>query len=99
MELRHLRSFVFVAETKSFSIAASRCCVTQSAVSQHVRLLEDELGCKLLIRTSHGMMLTESGEALLPRWRKPNMLRSCQNCICAIILRLCHALLLVWNSS
>lgn len=67
MELRHLRSFVFVAETKSFSIAASRCCVTQSAVSQHVRLLEDELGCKLLIRTSHGMMLTESGEALLPR--------------------------------
>lgn len=67
MELRPLRSFVFVAETKSFSIAATRCCVTQSAVSQHIRALEDELGCKLLIRTSHEINLTESGEALLPR--------------------------------
>ena len=67
MELRHLRSFVYVAETKSFSTAATRCCVTQSAVSQHIRALEDELDCKLLIRTSHGIMLTESGEALLPR--------------------------------
>lgn len=45
MELRHLRSFVYVAETKSFSTAATRCCVTQSAVSQHIRALEDELGC------------------------------------------------------
>lgn len=67
MELRHLRSFVYVAETKSFSTAAIRCCVTQSAVSQHIRAMEDELGCKLLIRTSHGIMLTESGEALFPR--------------------------------
>ena len=66
MELRHLRSFVYVADTKSFSMASTRCCVTQSAVSQHIRALEDELGCKLLIRTSHGIMLTESGEALLP---------------------------------
>ena len=49
------------------NVAAARCCVTKSAVSQHVRALEDELGCKLLIRTSHGIMLTESGEALLPR--------------------------------
>ena len=36
MELRLLRSFVNVAETKSFSMAANRCCVTQSAVSQHI---------------------------------------------------------------
>ena len=56
MELRHLRSFVNVAETKLFSMAATRCCVTQSAVSQHIRALEDELGCKLLIRTSHGIV-------------------------------------------
>lgn len=51
MELRHLRSFVYVAETLSFSVAASYCCVTQSAVSQHIKALEEELGCKLLIRT------------------------------------------------
>ena len=67
MELRHLKSFVYVAETLSFSIAATRCFVTQSAISQHIKALEDELGCKLLIRTARGIMLTESGEALLPR--------------------------------
>lgn len=67
MELRHLRSFAYVAETLSFSIAATRCFVTQSAISQHIKALEDELGCKLLIRTSHSIMLTENGEALLPR--------------------------------
>lgn len=52
MELRHLKSFVYVAETLSFSIAATRCFVTQSAISQHIKALEDELGCKLLIRTA-----------------------------------------------
>lgn len=67
MELRHLRSFVYVAENLSFSIAASRCCVTQSAISQHIKSLEDEMGCKLLIRTSHDITLTEYGEALLSR--------------------------------
>lgn len=67
MELRHLRSFVYVAETKSFSIAATRCFVTQSAVSQHIKALEDDLHCQLLVRTSHDITLTESGEALLPR--------------------------------
>ena len=67
MELRHLRSFVFVAENLSFSVAATRCCITQSAVSQHIKALEDELGCKLLIRTSHDITLTEYGEALLSR--------------------------------
>ena len=41
MELRHLRSFVYVAETLSFSIAATKCCVTQSAISQHIKTLED----------------------------------------------------------
>ena len=67
MELRHLQSFVYVAENLSFSVAAIRCCVTQSAISQHIKSLEDEMGCKLLIRTSHEITLTEYGEALLPR--------------------------------
>jgi LysR family cyn operon transcriptional activator len=65
MDLKNLRSFAFVAETSSFSIAASRCYVTQSAISQHIKALEDELNCKLLIRSSHSITLTESGKALL----------------------------------
>ena len=64
MELRNLRSFVLVAETSSFSIAASRCYLTQSAVSQHIKALEEELKCKLLIRNSHNITLTECGETL-----------------------------------
>lgn len=78
MELRHLRSFVYVAETLSFSVAASYCCVTQSAVSQHIKALEGELGCKLLIRTSHDIMLTESGETLLPRAKE--ILKQTEDC-------------------
>jgi len=78
MELRHLHSFVCVADTLSFSVAASYCCVTQSAVSQHIKALEEELGCKLLIRTSHDIMLTESGEALLPRAKE--ILKQTEDC-------------------
>ncbi|MBQ0074599.1 MAG: LysR family transcriptional regulator [Prevotella sp.] len=67
MEVKYLESFVFVAETKSFSIASARCHVTQPAISHHIKALEDELGCKLLIRTTHSITLTESGKELLPR--------------------------------
>lgn len=78
MEIKLLKSFVFVAETLSFSIAASRCYVTQSAVSQHIKALEDELNCKLLIRTTHDITLTESGEALLPRAKE--ILKQADDC-------------------
>ena len=78
MELRHLQSFVYVAENLSFSVAAIRCCVTQSAISQHIKSLEDEMGCKLLIRTSHEITLTEYGEALLPRAK--NILKQAADC-------------------
>lgn len=67
MELRHLRSFVYVAETLSFSIAATRCFVTQSAISQHIKALEDELGCKLLIRTASCSPRTERHFCHVPR--------------------------------
>lgn len=78
MELRHLRSFVYVAETLSFSLAATRCFITQSAISQHIKALEDELKCKLLIRTSRDITLTESGEALLPRAKE--ILKQAEDC-------------------
>ena len=78
MELKHLRSFVFVAETQSFSIAANRCYVTQSAISQHIKALEEKLGCKLLIRSCHDITLTESGNALLPRAKE--ILKQAEDC-------------------
>ncbi len=50
----------------SFTDAAAELSLTQSAVSQHVRLLEDRLGHRLFHRHARGLQLTESGKAYLP---------------------------------
>ena len=78
MELRHLKSFIYVAENLSFTLAATRCFITQSAISQHIKALENELQCKLLIRTSHDITLTESGEELYIRAKE--IVRQSEDC-------------------
>jgi|SRR4051794_14802791 DNA-binding transcriptional LysR family regulator len=69
MELRHLATFVAVAEERSFTRAAARMHVVQSAVSAGVRNLERELGTPLFDRTTHRVELTDAGAALLPEAR------------------------------
>lgn len=66
MELRQLATFVAVAEEGSFTRAADRLHVVQSAVSAGVRNLEKELGSMLFDRSTHTVKLTDSGRALLP---------------------------------
>lgn len=66
MELRHLRAFVAVAEEGTFTAAASRLMLVQSAVSAAIRALEQELGVVLFDRTTRSVMLTDAGRALLP---------------------------------
>lgn len=66
MEIRQLKYFINVAETGSFSEASRRCFLSQSAISQQIKALEDELGTMLFIRNPHKVVLTESGEELLP---------------------------------
>lgn len=78
MELRHLKSFIYVAENLSFTLAATRCFITQSAISQHIKALENELQCKLLIRTSHDITLTDSGEELYIRAKE--IVRQSEDC-------------------
>ncbi len=67
MELRQLKYFVKVAELKNFSEAARQINITQSNLSQQIRLLEGELGVELFIRDSHHVRLTDIGQAFLPR--------------------------------
>lgn len=70
MELRHLKYFAKLAETLNFSEAARMLCITQSTLSQQIKQLENELGTSLLIRSSHGVALTEAGALILPHVRQ-----------------------------
>ena len=66
-DLRQLRAFVAVVEEESFTMAARRLFVTQSAVSHSLRTLEEQLDCKLLDRTGKRVAVTVEGELLLNR--------------------------------
>ena len=66
MELRHLRYFVAVAEAGSMTVAAERRLHTaQPSLSRQIRDLEVEVGAQLLVRSAHGVELTEAGQAFL----------------------------------
>lgn len=69
MEIRQLRAFVAVAELGTFTAAAARVHVTQSAISMQIRQLEEETGMQLFVRAPRGVLLTEAGERLLVRAR------------------------------
>lgn len=70
MELRQLKYFVGIAETGRFSNASKQLFISQSAVSQQIKALEDELGTQLFVRNTHSVALTESGQELLPYARQ-----------------------------
>lgn len=65
MELRHLRYFKVVAELQHFHNAAKVLCITQPALSNQIKQLEEELETKLFNRVGRRVMLSESGEAVL----------------------------------
>ena len=70
MELRQVRAFIVVADEASFTRAAARLNVVQSAVSAAVRTLERQLGFQLLERTTHHVELTQAGRLFLPEARR-----------------------------
>ena len=70
MELRHLEHFLAVAEEGSFTRAAARLHLVQSALSVSVRSLERELGVRLFDRNTHRVELTDTGRALVPAARR-----------------------------
>lgn len=66
LPLNALRAFESSARHLSFTRAAQELNVTQAAVSQQVRALEDRLGCALFRRLPRGLAITDEGRALLP---------------------------------
>src|SRR5438034_8650292 len=63
--LDDLRALVAVARERSFTRAAAKLGVSQSALSQTIRQLEARLGVRLLTRTTRSVAPTEAGERLL----------------------------------
>ncbi|HEY1941578.1 MAG TPA: LysR substrate-binding domain-containing protein [Roseiarcus sp.] len=65
-----LKSFVAVAETRSFTAAAQRLGLRQSTVSQHVKRLEETVHRRLFARDTHSVAPTPDGDALLDLARR-----------------------------
>jgi DNA-binding transcriptional LysR family regulator len=72
----HLDAFIALAKASSFTVAAEKLFITQSALSQRIKNLEEELGLTLVIRTSQGVKLTEAGEKLMRYGHTRNSLES-----------------------
>lgn len=67
MLLRQMKYFLAVADCKSFSEAAEQCFISQSAISQQMKVLEDELGTELIKRSNRRFQLTDIGEFFYSR--------------------------------
>src|SRR6516164_2334393 len=70
VELRLMRTFVAVAERRSFTRAADDLHIAQQAVSQQIKALERSLGMSLLRRTPRRVELTAEGEVFLADCRR-----------------------------
>jgi LysR family transcriptional regulator of beta-lactamase len=66
LPLNALRAFEAAARHLNVTRAALELCVTQAAVSHHIKLLEEQLGAPLFRRLPRGLILTDEGAALVP---------------------------------
>ena len=67
MNDKQLRGFVRIVESGSFTSAADELYITQSALSQQIKLLEKDLGVALFDHRTHKATLTVAGRAFVPR--------------------------------
>ncbi len=62
MKISHMREFIMLAETLSFTKAAELTFTTQPSLSKHLAELEEYYGTQLVERSRHGVRLTEAGQ-------------------------------------
>lgn len=67
MELHHLKIFAAVYNLKSFTKASERLHISQPTISEHIKNLEQELGCRLFDRLGRTIVPTRKAEWLYPR--------------------------------
>lgn len=65
MNLKQLEYFVSVAETLNFTRAARKCFISQTAMTQQIRALEESIGVLLFIRDKHHVELTPAGRVFM----------------------------------
>lgn len=65
MDIRYLKYFISVAKHLNFTKAAQECFISQTAMSQHISKMEDELGFKLFYRNNRMVELTAGGKVFL----------------------------------
>ncbi|MDT0269223.1 LysR family transcriptional regulator [Streptomyces sp. DSM 44915] len=70
LDLRLVQCFTVVAEHRHFGRAAEALHTTQPSLSRQIRRLEQQVGARLLDRTTHGTRLSEAGEVFLPQARE-----------------------------
>jgi DNA-binding transcriptional LysR family regulator len=75
MDLLQLEHFLAIVEERTFTRAAQRVCRTQSAVSQSIKKLEDEVGAPLFARDGHEVSLTQTGDLVADCARRMVRLR------------------------
>lgn len=66
--LEYFKTFYYVARCGSISAAAQQLFISQPAVSQIIKHLENDLGSSLFFRTTKGVRLTRKGKSSSPMW-------------------------------
>lgn len=66
MELNYIREFVVLSHVLQFQDAAEMLFISQSSLSKHIKVIENELGQDLFIRSKRNVVLSDFGKAFLP---------------------------------
>ncbi len=84
MTTERLLEFLILSKTLNFSKAANQLFMSQSTLSKHIAALEDELGVKVLTRSTHSVSLTKAGRLLAQK--SARLLLQCDSAVNQIAL-------------